>query len=1022
MNKISSLFFGKSIKSIAGARLFWAVASGWLLVSSAFAAPPATYRQWLQQYGLPADATGQGARSAMPNNDGITNMIKFSLGLAPGDQGYAGHYSVGPVTDAGLPYLALTYTCPSPSLENISYNIETSSDLTSWFAAGNVLIDTVISGSFKTITVRDSQSINGSTPKRYIRLSVTTLPPVNTVLPTITGSAVMGQTLTASSGSWTDGGETYTCTYQWTRNGVDISGATSATYRLLDLADVSATLGVRIVAANEIGSTTSSSTGTGPIATAPVPLSLSVRPDGYTADVVFAGITGTGGTYGLGTDSNPAVRLIVSSPGFDGTGAATTITREIIGTVPLRQPYPNQLINTETTLSGGVKTTIALSDRLYAADTITSCTFAAGVYTKGTVSSAASTILLNNTSTLVYPKAIANWCAVPYDRAVAGSTSFDVELLAFHRHPSNGQQVPCVEFIATDVSGNSVSVKSSTMVQSTRVTTGNPIAVYRASIPLASLAQGQLVTVRCKVYPFLGNNTAVLDSDPSVDGETGATPNLTNYVFFNDKTGGYGTVYAYVSPSGSNSTGAASNIAATAAAAPFATIYGAAAAIKAKNNTLYAHNDLGGGAIRLTAGTHSGFGTDMHSLGAGKTWLTVEAAPGEGVSSVTLMKGSAMKPGNFVKFKNIALASNTTTMNVVIDGALDANGTAGPPQIYGAYEGLRIYGPSTLSASGPCIYRVGMCYILGCDMKDIGVSLNATWSKSHVPLLAGCKISSSSSTNMSHPVWASVGNQLSNNNTFSQVVAANGIIFPTRTILAFNSSKSCTVSTAFAQGTTQAITGGLAVVQNVFEQLLNTPPCFQVGADSATVPVNNVVIQHISAVGNRTNFLYNDLSPSPISKNGSLIYSILYNYNCKTDTFLSPTAGRNGLRTGNWETVHGVGITGNLYQSAGITSAAAPLYTDPDSWNGMYKGRYVVVGSASLGTAANLAMAVASAAFVNEQGNSVGGLGNGDYHIGATSQARNLVPAGCATLPFDLDGQPRRNDGTGAAGAYEYIP
>jgi hypothetical protein len=60
--------------------------------------------------------------------------------------------------------------------------------------------------------------------------------------------------------------------------------------------------------------------------------------------------------------------------------------------------------------------------------------------------------------------------------------------------------------------------------------------------------------------------------------------------------------------------------------------------------------------------------------------------------------------------------------------------------------------------------------------------------------------------------------------------------------------------------------------------------------------------------------------------------------------------------------------------------------------------------------------------FVNEQGNSVGGSGNGDYHIGATSQARNLVPAGCATLPFDLDGQPRRNDGTGAAGAYEYIP
>lgn len=33
----------------------------------------------------------------------------------------------------------------------------------------------------------------------------------------------------------------------------------------------------------------------------------------------------------------------------------------------------------------------------------------------------------------------------------------------------------------------------------------------------------------------------------------------------------------------------------------------------------------------------------------------------------------------------------------------------------------------------------------------------------------------------------------------------------------------------------------------------------------------------------------------------------------------------------------------------------------------------------------------------------------------------NLVPAGGAVLPYDLDGEIRRNDGTGAAGAYEFV-
>lgn len=48
-------------------------------------------------------------------------------------------------------------------------------------------------------------------------------------VPTISGTPAVGKTLTAVPGSWTSGTK---LTYQWKRNGVNVSGATAATYRL----------------------------------------------------------------------------------------------------------------------------------------------------------------------------------------------------------------------------------------------------------------------------------------------------------------------------------------------------------------------------------------------------------------------------------------------------------------------------------------------------------------------------------------------------------------------------------------------------------------------------------------------------------------------------------------------------------------------------------------------------------------------------------------------------------------------
>lgn len=95
--------------------------------------------------------------------------------------------------------------------------------------------------------------------------------PTNTAEPKISGTAVQGQKLTASNGTWS-GASPITYAYQWVRCGTNggkadgsdcsaISGASSSTYTL-DSGDVGKRLRVRVTASNADGSTTVASNPT----------------------------------------------------------------------------------------------------------------------------------------------------------------------------------------------------------------------------------------------------------------------------------------------------------------------------------------------------------------------------------------------------------------------------------------------------------------------------------------------------------------------------------------------------------------------------------------------------------------------------------------------------------------------------------------------------------------------------------------------------------------------------------------
>lgn len=88
--------------------------------------------------------------------------------------------------------------------------------------------------------------------------------PANTAAPTITGTAEVGEVLTAGGDTWS-GVDAPAVYYQWQRDGVDIDGTwPHATYTVAD-ADTGATITVEATAENWAGKTAVVSVGVGPI-------------------------------------------------------------------------------------------------------------------------------------------------------------------------------------------------------------------------------------------------------------------------------------------------------------------------------------------------------------------------------------------------------------------------------------------------------------------------------------------------------------------------------------------------------------------------------------------------------------------------------------------------------------------------------------------------------------------------------------------------------------------------------------
>ena len=161
--------------------------------------------------------------------------------------------------------------------------------------------------------------------------------PSNTAVPAVGGTSQEGQTLTATTGTWS-GSAPMAYTYQWRRcdsNGSNCStipGATASSYSLTS-GDVGSTLAAAVTASNNAGAATATSAATAVVAAAPAPSpgSTTTTSTSFSGSLnkgqssrAFAVAVGTGSaSAALSFAKSPSLSLTVKKPDGSPVGTAT---------------------------------------------------------------------------------------------------------------------------------------------------------------------------------------------------------------------------------------------------------------------------------------------------------------------------------------------------------------------------------------------------------------------------------------------------------------------------------------------------------------------------------------------------------------------------------------------------------------------------------------------------------------------------------------------------------------------------
>lgn len=813
--------------------------------------------------------------------------------------------------------------------------------------------------------------------------------PVNTTAPAITGTASVGQVLTVSNGSWTNSPSGYS--FQWKSGGVDIIGATSQNYTVLN-GDAGNSISCAVTASNSGGNTTAVSSSVTIAAVGSAISSLTIMGATALPDVTTPAAKGNGwvamATFpddGVSTFDPKKITLNLK----DSTG---TGTRTVTGVELLRQQYPNHSTKLNTATSGQRTAYFSLSDDVFATTSVVSATAATGFY--GSSASGAILSVANN-STVVYDNAHCFWANIQQERVTG---EFPVELFAAHRYG-----ISRVDFYAKDHAGNSTNIVSvSTTSLSSMQTGGQIIEVYKATIPVSGLTSGtgvgQFTQVFAKIYDRLG----VLVMDLEANGAVWPTacPQTALRVKL-DKANAYMNGVAWIKA------GAGTGVIGS-SATPFPTMTAATTAMAAYNSANNGHNTAVGTYYLMDDGAGGAVDHGFAAMTAAKgdCWLDIKAAP-TNTAVVRVVPASA------------ATIDITPMMRFYVDvaqtvsGYFRANGS--PTGCAFAFEGNKLVHIASAGAF-PFFIEGDLKYYRNMQVtgvNNVGQSPFIGYAGRHLnaALVLGCTFINtlSSPCNIS-TAYAFAGNYTEKCNlTEMSAGVANIYDYDGQVIYNNKFMRTINPSVSFGDAWPRA-NRGVCIMQNIFENIKLNAISFTIGAGGNS-QINNLLRAYNTIIG-RANNMYEDNANAPgVSKRGVAIHEIITVWAVKTDTFQNTNvADRVPGRVDNWRYRWAVGHRGNIICNNNVAQANMTT-VDAINW----------VGDAWQGK-----VACTNVAFVNNLGNDgnlADTVGNGDYHLtagtGGANDAYGMVPSNSGILRYDLDGKKRFTDGRGAAGAFE---
>lgn len=611
-------------------------------------------------------------------------------------------------------------------------------------------------------------------------------------------------------------------------------------------------------------------------AVAPEAVASGQNTDGWFVDLTFTGDS-VGGTYdfGLGSNNetdNAKVVFTATSSSFDADGVAGTTTRTFYGTKVLREAYPNEANLQEDDSSGDLVVRIAVSDFIYAGETVT-VDIAAGFHTD-LVNGANTEVIgltVTNNATLSYPKTIARWATVPYQRV---DSDFLIEVVAFNQFAKNGKPVACVKFEVEDQSGNSVTHTATGMNISTLdfgdgSVDAEDVWTYSFTVPIATLSDQDVLTCNFEAFPHIGDASSTRDSRTTGDGVSPANENLGPLPMYNDK-GDTARRYAHVDPNtGSDGLQGVFTSEAAALASPYATIGAASAAFTGTPSEIPI--------ITLSADNHN--------------WTSVS---GGSTLTWTLIRPSAGTPTIFG-------AANAASSNVKLafhGCSFNDNGATG--QLRGSVSTSYLW-----VHNAPDVNHTGLAAIYQwvAQYWTRGQSATATAFRPFSSNRSPMALARGNAFNRAN-VGSELGPYMAVGNTglqfFNNTNTTTGAAVPQNTICAFNRRFDAQNENVIRiQDYNATATSGHAYVGNIVEVTgAGSSPAVAIAADSMVENTDNVILWHNVVVGQRSNLGYNDATAARGTRNNwSQIGNLHGNQNIKTDTFSSNPQSANIL---NW--------------------------------------------------------------------------------------------------------------------------